>query len=217
MNFNKVMSMKMKNCVVKQSGLDGDLGRPSHRKKNQRNPSGSDENEKKDILMSNLISRFMVTRNDDNWNLCIRPACSNKAGRSDLVRPSPTIREEENFDMKQNPVGNTLAVKESTKEDIHNDEGKVQVVQDVSAAEKPADNVQFEDEREDCPIPNAESRSENQLKEINENSNDKTEEMDMNKTKLMERESELATVSEASIEEEEQIKGCGSFKDETRP
>ena len=123
MNFNKVM--KMKNRIIKQPDLNGDLGRLSYRTKKERNLSNLEENEKKSVLMSSLISRLMVTKNQDNRNLRIRPVCSNKA------------------------------VKESTKEDIHNDEGKVQVVQDVSAAEKPADNVQFEDEREDCPVPNA--------------------------------------------------------------
>ena len=87
---------------------------------------------------------------------------------------------EESSDAKQNPVENTLAVNESTKEDMHNDEGKIYVVQHVLAA----DDVHFEDEREDCPIPNAESRNVtqgntptlaengmclNQLKEIYEN------------------------------------------------
>ena len=70
---------------------------------------------------------------------------------------------EESSDTKQIPVENTLAVNESTKEDMHNDEGKMYyVVQDVLAADKSADNVHSEDEREDCPIPNAESRNETQ-------------------------------------------------------
>ena len=47
--------------------------------------------------------------------------------------------------------------------------------------------------------------------------NEETEEVDMNEPKFMERRAEIASLPEASIEEEDQIKGCGSFKDETRP
>jgi hypothetical protein len=43
--------------------------------------------------------------------------------------------------------------------DMHSDEAKMNVEQDVFAADMSADNIHPEDEREDCPIPNAESRN----------------------------------------------------------
>ena len=41
--------MKMMNCAVEQPGLDGDLGRPSHRTRKGRYLSDSDENEHIDV------------------------------------------------------------------------------------------------------------------------------------------------------------------------
>ena len=66
MNFKQVMPVKMMNCDVEQPGLDGDLGRPSHRTRKERNLSDSEKSEEKDRLISSLISRLMVTKDDNN-------------------------------------------------------------------------------------------------------------------------------------------------------
>ena len=86
--------MKMMNCAVEQPGLDGDLGRPSHRTRKERNLSDSGKSEEKDRLISSLISRLMVTKDDNKWKCFIKPDRNYKAGISVLVRPSSAIRKE---------------------------------------------------------------------------------------------------------------------------
>ena len=84
----------MMNCAVEQPGLDGDLGRPSPRTRKERNLSDSGKSEEKDRLISSLISRLMVTKDDNKWKCFIKPDRNYKAGSSDLVRPSSAIRKE---------------------------------------------------------------------------------------------------------------------------
>merc|ERR1711892_1340259 len=62
--------------------------------------------------------------------------------------------------------------------DMHNDEVKMNVEQDVFAADKSADNVHSEDEREDCPLPDVESRNgsrKNSLSSVSSNEDNEDE------------------------------------------
>jgi len=71
--------------------------------------------------------------------------------------------------------------------DMHNDEVKMNVEQDVFAADKSADNVHSEDEREDCPILNAESRNgsrKNTLSSVSSDEANEDEGYDKNKNAI---------------------------------
>ena len=72
--------------AVKQSGRGGDLVRPSPRTRKEINLGDSGKGEEKDRLISSLISRLMVTKEDNMWNCFVKPDRNYKSGSGDLVR-----------------------------------------------------------------------------------------------------------------------------------
>jgi len=75
--------------------------------------------------------------------------------------------------------------------DMHSDEVKMNVEEDVFAGDKSADNVHSEDEREDCPISNAESRSEFRKNSLGSVSSDDANEHDSFENKKLSIDSDL--------------------------
>merc|ERR1711892_1135462 len=93
--------------------------------------------------------------------------------------------------------------------DMHNDEVKMNVEQDVFAADKSADNVHSEDEREDCPIPNLESRNGSRKNTLGSVSSEGTDEHDDFENKKINIKSDLiATKSEDAYHENQTEKLC---------
>merc|ERR1711892_1001480 len=93
--------------------------------------------------------------------------------------------------------------------DMHNDEVKMNVEQDVFAADKSADNVHSEDEREDCPIPNLESRNGSRKNTLGSVSSEGADEHDDFENKKINIKSDLiATKSEDAYHENQTEKLC---------
>ena len=95
--------------------------------------------------------------------------------------------------------GNPNAKTEETLSSVPQQQTDIKVLDSESESAKP--------EMESAKIIN-DSGLDHELK------NEETEEVDMNESKFMERRAELASVPEASIEEEDQIKGCENSKNE---
>lgn len=85
--------------------------------------------------------------------------------------------------------------------DMHNDEVKMNVEEDVFAADKSADNVHSEDEREDCPIPDVDSRNGSRRNTLSSVSSDEANEDEGFKNEKRTIESDLiATKSEEAYQ-----------------